>query len=65
MSKVYVNYEVEGMEELPSNCAECKVIEKLFEHCPCDIYYWKAYDRVLLYAKYKKKRHPNCPLVVQ
>lgn len=62
MGKLTVKYEVEA-EKMPDNCAECAVAMPLFERCPLDIYYWKAYDKPMLYAKYRKKRHKDCPII--
>jgi hypothetical protein len=62
MGKLTVKYEVEA-EKMPDNCAECAVVEKFLERCPLDIWYWKAGDMPMLYAKFTKKRHKDCPII--
>lgn len=64
MGKLIVRYEVEG-DKMPDNCVDCPVIKDYFERCPLDIWYWKAGDFPLLYAKYKHHRHGRCPLVLE
>ena len=61
MGKLVVRYEIEA-DKMPDNCNECPVVRFHFERCPCDVSYWKAYDKVLLYARYTRKRHKDCPL---
>ena len=64
MGKLVVKYEVEG-DRMPDNCNECPVVEWSYSRCPCDIWYWKRGDMPMLYARYMKKRHKDCPLTFE
>lgn len=61
MGKLVVRYEIEA-EKMPDNCNECPVARFYFERCPCDVWYYKRGDMPMLYSKFNKKRHKDCPL---